>query len=183
MLHVPGMATPGIRTARLWLRPWRAADAPLLLPVLEANTAHLQGWIPDHVWRPVPLPELAERLDGFAADFAAARSWRFAILSSDRQRVMGEVSAFPRSAEGRVQLAAADRLEIGYWLDAADTGRGLITEAVRALLPMATELGMRRIEIRCDPRNERSAAIPQRLGFQLESANETDMVWVWIEPT
>ena len=35
---------------------------------------------------------------------------------------------------------------------------------------------MSAVEIRCDPRNERSAAIPRRLGFRLESVLEGDTV-------
>lgn len=65
-----------LRTARLVLRPWRIEDAAPLLPVLEANQAHLAPWIPARVAQPVPLAELATRLAGFAADFAAAREWR-----------------------------------------------------------------------------------------------------------
>lgn len=178
-----------VRTERLHLRSWRSTDAARLLPVLEANVAHLEGAIPAHVATPAPEPEIARRLAGFADSFQAGRCWRFGIFSPDQQKVLGEVSLFPRSATGRVAFDAADRLEIGYWLSADATGQGYATEAARAMLRVASALpGMTTIEIRCDARNVRSAAVPQRLGFRLanddvlHASNDThptrEMIWV-----
>lgn len=157
-----------LRTEHLCLRPWRTEDAPVLLPMLEANVEHLSEWIPAHVATPVPLHDLVLRLVGFAEDFAAGRSWRYALFAP-RSQLVGEVSLFPRSTEGRVPFAAADRLEIGYWLDRNATGKGYATEAARAMLELSMDApGIRRIEIHCDPRNAASAAVPRRLGFRLE---------------
>ncbi|HEX2138959.1 MAG TPA: GNAT family N-acetyltransferase [Woeseiaceae bacterium] len=171
-----------IHTGRLHLRSWRQSDAARLLPVLEANVDHLGGWIPDHVATPAPLYQLELRLAGFAEDFEAARSWRYAMLSPGEEEILGEVDLFPRSTDGRVELASADRAEIGYWLRSDFTGRGLATEAAQAMLDVATALpGMNRVEIHCDPRNSASAAIPGRLGFRLGTDTApapAGMVWV-----
>lgn len=157
-----------LRTERLLLRPWRPDDASRLLPVLEANLAHLGPWIPARVFTPAAVPVLAERLAGFHADFVAAREWRYGLFTPDDAEVLGEVGLFPRSADGRVPLPGADRVEIGYWLRADVTGQGLATEAARAALSIAGALpGLDRAEIRCDLRNRSSAAVPQRLGFTL----------------
>lgn len=170
-----------IHTGRLHLRSWRQTDAARLLPILEANMDHLGGWIPDPVAAPAPLHELEVRLAGFAEDFEAARSWRYAILSPGRQEILGEVDLFPRSTDGRVELASADRAEIGYWLRRDFTGMGLATEAAQAMLHVAMTLpGMNRVEIHCDPRNAASAAIPSRLGFRLKTDSTpapAGMVW------
>ena len=75
-------------------------------------------------------------------------------------------------------LTAADRVELGYWLDAAVTGRGLATEATRALFDVAAALpGLSHAEIRCDSANTASAAVPRRLGFHLASVEGHDQVW------
>jgi RimJ/RimL family protein N-acetyltransferase len=177
-----------LRSERLFFRPWQEADAVLLLPVLEANVDHLADWIPEHVSAPAPLEELKLRLAGFAGDFEAARNWRFGIFPEDQSGVFGEVSLFPRSAEGRVDLASADRLEIGYWLRQDVTGRGYATESARAMLGLAVAMpGIDSVEIHCDPRNNASAAVPRRLGFRLLRPgveqgltlpqNEAGMLW------
>lgn len=167
-----------LRTPRLLLRPWTADDAEALGPVLAANVAHLAPWIPAHVATPVPLPALRERLAGFAADFAAGRAYRWALLTLDGAQLLGEADLFPRDAGGRVPLPAADRAELGYWLDAAATRHGIATEATRALLDVASLLpGMSHAEIRCDARNAPSAAVPRRLGFQLATVEAGYQVW------
>lgn len=173
-----------LRTERLCLRAWRSEHAPLLLPLLEANVEHLGSWIPAHVASPVPLHELALRLIDFSENFAAERSWRWAIFSREGNELMGEISLFPRSADGRVPFASADRLEIGYWLDRNATGNGYATEAARVLLELSLRLpGIDRVEIHCDPRNRASAAVPGRLGFRLVAdgahaePGDAGMVW------
>lgn len=167
-----------IRTARLLMRPWDKADAPALLPLLVANVEQLAGWIPPQVAAPVPLPALAERLAGFAADFSAGRSYRYALLTADGARLLGEADLFPRAEQGRVTLADADRAEIGYWLDAGATGKGFATEAAQALIDVAATISsMGCVEIHCDVANAASAAVPQRLGFALASVHEGTQVW------
>ena len=168
-----------IRSSRFVLRPWRADDAPALLPVLEANWEHLGPWIPARVATPVPLPELAARLAGFAAEFDADREWRYGMFAPDGRGVLGEVGLYPRAATGRVPYSDADRVELGYWLRSDATGQGLITEASRALLAAAATLAhLSHVEIRCDARNAPSAAIPKRLGFTLAEEPAEMQVWV-----
>jgi RimJ/RimL family protein N-acetyltransferase len=171
---------PGeLRSKRLRYRPWRAEDAPQLLPILEANREHLAGWIPRHVAEPLPVPELAARLRGFTAEFESDREWRYAIVSADREEILGEVSLFPRNSRERTTYSDADRAEIGYWLKADATGRGFATEAARIMLGLASALpGIRRVEIRCDTRSIASAAVPRRLGFTLATpVEEASMIW------
>jgi RimJ/RimL family protein N-acetyltransferase len=177
-----------IRTARLLLRPWRPEDAGDLLPVLEANRDHLGPWIPARVATPAPVPILAERLAGFAADFSADREWRFGMFFLRDSKLLGEVGLFPRAAGGRVPFAEADRVELGYWLRKDETGRGLVTEAARAVLNLASHIPrFSRAEIRCDARNAPSASVPVRLGFTLlttvaetgaEGVNRDMQLWV-----
>jgi RimJ/RimL family protein N-acetyltransferase len=162
-----------IHTSRLVIRSWRPDDAARLLPILEENRAHLGPWIPARVATPAPLPELSERLGGFAADFAADRSWRFAVLSPNGEDLFGEVDLLPRTEAVRVPYAECDRAEIGYWLRADVTGRGIATDASRAMIDVARTLPrISRLEIRCDARNSASAAVPRRLGFVLTSTLE-----------
>jgi ribosomal-protein-serine acetyltransferase len=59
---------------------------------------------------------------------------------------------------------------IGYWLAADAQGRGLMTAAVTALLDYAFfEWELHRVIIEVIVGNERSRAIPERLGFRQEA--------------
>jgi RimJ/RimL family protein N-acetyltransferase len=168
-----------VRTERLVLRAWRGEDAAELRPILLANQEHLKRWIPEYVYTAPPLPQLVERLDRFAAKFAAGLEFRYALRDSATNRILGGMSLFPRDAGARVQLALADRMELGYWLDAAATGRGLVTEAVRALLDAAARAfpTLRLAEIHCDVENLPSNAVPKRLGFEPAYMDGTVQVW------
>lgn len=158
---------PRLRTERLVLRRWRPEDAALLHHALDANAEHLRPWVPAAVVACEPVPALEARLARWAADFDVAREWLYGVFPPDEREVLGGVGLYPRGPTGRVPFAAADHVELGYWLRADVTGHGHATEAVRAALAVARALpGMTRVAIRCDARNTRSAAIPARLGFR-----------------
>jgi ribosomal-protein-serine acetyltransferase len=59
--------------------------------------------------------------------------------------------------------------EIGYWIDGDAEGKGLAIEACRSIIAYAfSDLGLRRVQIRCANENHRSRAIPEKLGFREE---------------
>lgn len=68
------------------------------------------------------------------------------------------------------------RAEIGYWIAAAHEGRGYVTEAVATLEQAAFAAGFERLEIRCAPPNQRSAAVAARLGYLLEGVLHGDVI-------
>jgi RimJ/RimL family protein N-acetyltransferase len=61
------------------------------------------------------------------------------------------------------------KFEIGYWCRTRFAGNGYVTEAVRGITTFAFEhLGARRVEIRCDTLNRKSARVAERAGYTLE---------------
>ncbi len=71
---------------------------------------------------------------------------------------------------GLISLKEIDNLnakaEIGYWLDAAMTGKGIMTRSCKALISYAfDELRLNRICIKTAVANKKSAAIPLSLHF------------------
>lgn len=169
-----------LRTARLRLRRWRPSDAPLLAPILAANTDHLDPWIPRRVAEPGTVEQIVERLSFYHIGFDAGREWRYALFGAEDAGPLGEISLFPRDASGRVPFDRSDHIELGYWLRVDATGRGLATEAAAAALALALSLPrIERVTIHCDERNAASAAVPRRLGFRLATHESEPGMQTW----
>jgi ribosomal-protein-serine acetyltransferase len=59
--------------------------------------------------------------------------------------------------------------ELGYWISERFEGKGLVIKTCRVLIDYAfNELNLNRIVISCSTENQRSWAIPEKLGFQQE---------------
>ncbi|WP_437590781.1 GNAT family N-acetyltransferase [Sorangium sp. So ce1000] len=162
-------------TARLTLRAWRPEDAPLLREAIDSSLAHLQRWMPWAVHEPSSVEATAALLERFRDDFAAGRDFHYGIFTRDEREVLGGTGLHPRIGPGAI--------EIGYWLREAATGRGYVTEAAARLTRVALEeLGLSRVEIRCDPRNAASAAVPRRLGYRHVTTLEANVLTPAGEP-
>ena len=65
--------------------------------------------------------------------------------------------------------------EIGYWLSSEFLRNGYMTEAVRVLERYGFEvLGLNRIQIKCDERNEASVGVAKKCGYKLEGLLRED---------
>ena len=72
-----------------------------------------------------------------------------------------------------------NQASIGYWLGEKWRGKGLMLEAVEALVRLGfEELGLHRMEMRIAEGNEPSRRIPRALGFQLEGKLR-DAEWLY----
>ena len=175
-------STPGIpdqiavRAHGLTLRPWRMDDAPALLAAIEASLPELRGFMP---WA-METPTL-ETVEAFLRSLTPGVSMGFGLFDADGELV-GGFGLHDRRGPGI--------LEIGYWVRSDRTCRGYATATARALTEVALAAFplVDRIEIRCDPANVASRAIPSRLGYRLdrsedvpvEAAAQTGRQEVWV---
>ncbi|OOG91221.1 GNAT family N-acetyltransferase [Bacillus pseudomycoides] len=68
---------------------------------------------------------------------------------------------------------------LGYYLAEEAGGKGIMTRSVKAVLRYAfEELKLNKIEIRCGVENQKSRAIPERLGFKLDGVMR-DEEWLY----
>lgn len=147
-----------IQTPRLLLRCWEEADAAILRDSLDRSDAHLRPFIPFMKHEPRSLAETGERLAKIRASFDAREHYQYALLDQSGVLV-GEVMLIRRLEDGS--------LELGYWLDVTQTGRGYATEGSAALVRVAFEChGVDRLELQCEPANVASTRLARRLGFE-----------------
>lgn len=145
-----------VHTERLVLRPWAVEDSLDLLRLRLANERHLAPWMP---WaRTTPTAdELLQSISQWTAAFAAGDDWPYGVFLPDGTPI-GSCGLHPR---------VHHVLEIGYWIGAEHEGKGYVTELSGALTRLALETRrVQAVEIHCDPKNARSAAVPARLGFR-----------------
>lgn len=129
-----------------------------MLEAIAASLPELQRWMDWALREPESLEAKARRLAHFRRRTLRGRDALLGIFERSTGKVIGGIGMHSGIGSG----ARA----IGYWLRSDRTGHGLATEAAAAIVQASFErLGLRRIEIHCDPANARSEAVAQRLGF------------------
>lgn len=151
---------------RLHLRIPRIADAPALAAAVRASLPELKPW----------LPWATDKYDNAESDGWIRRTIARSIAREGATYGIFDVAT--GDALGGVGAETIDwkvrKCEIGYWIRTEVAGRGLMREAVTAVVKAFEQLGLRRIQLRCDPRNLRSAAVARRCGFQHEGTLRED---------
>jgi len=141
------------------LRLLRAQDAPELFALTDLNRKHLRAWLP---WVDATLTEAdsASFIEATVAQREAGRGPQFVVLRD------GAIAGLAGFKPIRVSSGVG---EIGYWLAAAAQGRGTMTECCRFLVRYAfLTLDLNCVVIAAATDNQRSRAIPERLGFKFE---------------
>jgi ribosomal-protein-serine acetyltransferase len=137
------------------LRRWRLDDLDPLFAAISANLEHLRPWMAfaaNH-----RRESVAQFLADSALGWESGERFEYAILYR-RAVIVGST--------GLVRRIGPGGLEIGYWVDARHTRKGIGTLAAAALSEMALELStVDRVEIHHNEANIASGAIPARLGF------------------
>jgi ribosomal-protein-serine acetyltransferase len=156
-----------IEDGDLVLRRWRVADAEAQAAAVVASLDHLRPWMP---WAAAePQAPIARRgmLSRWEREWAAGGDATYAVLLD------GEVAG----SCGLHRRRGPRALEIGYWIAADRTRRGLGTRVAALLTDAAfARPGIDRVEIHHDRANRASAGIPRRLGYRLvaESPDRVD---------
>lgn len=155
-------------TERLLIRAPLPGDGAEMNRALHESWAELQPWMP---WAQGKIPSEAEseaRLREARARFLTREDLWLLLFLRGTSRLVGS------SGLHRINWNVP-RFEIGYWVRTRFAGKGYISEAVNGITAFAfEELGARRVEIRMDSRNVRSAAVARRCGYELEATLRQD---------
>jgi ribosomal-protein-serine acetyltransferase len=154
MIRVMERPAEVLRYGQVTLRRWRAADAQLVWRLVSGSVEHLRPWMP---W--------ADRYDADSSgqytrqcekDWKSGAAFNYAITAGGLE--VGSCGLMARIGAGG--------LEIGYWVAAGHTRRGLASDAAAALTAAALALpGIDRVEIVHDEANIASGGVARKLGF------------------
>jgi ribosomal-protein-serine acetyltransferase len=149
-------------TDRLIIRGPLPGDGKRILEAAQESQAELRPWMPWAVQLPDEEGYEALVREGRLKYLAREDLWMLLLLK-ESDALVG------CSGLHRINWAVP-RFEIGYWVRTSCGGKGYITEAVTGISNFAFDtLGAKRVEIRCDSLNRRSAAVAERAGFELEA--------------
>lgn len=152
---------------RLLIRKPMPGDGKAVYEAMKASIKELKSWM-SWAHREQTMEDVEAVVREAHAKFLTREDLRLHIFNSET----GEFIA--SSGLHRINWDIP-KFEIGYWIDTRFNGNGYITEATEAITKFAfNTLKAKRVEIRCDPINVRSKAIPDRLGFTLEGILKDD---------
>lgn len=148
-----------IRGERVVLRPWREEDAPAVHEACQ--DAAIQRWIPV-----IPRPYTLEDAERFVRGEVSHGPYQFALTEGGR--VIGSIGM--RVSEMRTG-------HVGYWCAREARGRGITTDALRALCRYGLEeLALGRLELITDPDNAGSQRVAEKVGFRREGVLRSHLV-------
>lgn len=147
-----------LETDRLRLEATVPAHAAGLWPAIEASLPELTKYM---AWAPsasaANTVTFTERIEKKREELT---DWSFTIFLGDE--VAGNISLMGYEA-------LADLAEVGYWLRSDLCGRGLMTEAARAVVDFGfDDVGCHRLELRAAESNPGSIRVAEKVGFVRE---------------
>ena len=151
-----------LRGERVVVRPYCESDAQSVYEAIGESRDHLRPWMP-FADAHQTVEESRDWLIHVMAKWLLRKDFVVGIWDAASDRYLGSSGLHPRDWEIR-------HFEIGYWVRSSAEGHGYITETVQLLTDYAfNTLQANRVQIRCDEKNARSAAVARRLGFVQEA--------------
>lgn len=161
MYHTALPVFEELRGERVLVRPYRESDARDLQEAVAESRDHVRPWLPfADVHQSVE--ETHDWIIHCMSRWMLREDMTVGLWDIATNRFVGGSGLHPRNWD-------IPFFEIGYWVRRTAEGKGYVSEAVKLLTDYAFgALYARRVMIRCDERNIRSAAVAERLGFVRE---------------
>jgi RimJ/RimL family protein N-acetyltransferase len=162
------------------LRRETLADAAPVAEAIASNIPRLAPWMEWAVEDATPVATQESRIADSLTQWDSGSMFDYMIAGGSGDEFLGKAG---------IRLAGPDHATIGYWVTEDAEGRGIVTRVARALTALAAELdGIVRVEIHCDAANDRSRAVPERLGYRLDrvidhpitTSHQTGRQMIWI---
>lgn len=152
-----------VKGQNVLLRPPQMSDHEAWAALREESRDFLTPWEP--VWPADDLTRAAfrRRLRRYEEDQRTDQAYAFMIFRTGDDALLGGVTL------ANMRRGVAQAGSIGYWVGARYARQGVMTAAMRALVPFAFDsLRLHRLEAACIPTNAASVALLEKSGFTRE---------------
>jgi len=156
-------AYPTLSGNRVMLRPPQSGDYAQWARVRETSRAFLTPWEPKWTVDELERSAWRQRLRRYREEMAQGTGMPFLIFETATGALAGGISI------GNIRYGVAQTGQVGYWMGRDHAGKGLMREALAAVVEHGFEtLRLHRIEAACIPDNDRSIHVLEKAGFRRE---------------
>jgi ribosomal-protein-alanine N-acetyltransferase len=150
-----------LREGDLTLRPLRYRDSAMWREVRSRNVEWLAPWEATHPDASTQPPTFRQMVRLFNQEARAGRMMPFVVELDGR--LVGQVSV------SGIAWGSLRSGQIGYWVDQAIAGRGIVPTAVAMAVDHCFfSVGLHRVEVNIRPENRASLRVVHKLGFRPE---------------
>lgn len=129
----------------------------------SASKAFLEPWEPRWPEDDLTRAAFRYRIRRYDADREAGLALPLFVCHKSNGRIAGGVTL------GAIRRGVAECCSLGYWMGEQHAGKGLMSDALKSLLPHVFDrMRLHRIEAACIPNNERSQRLLEKAGFRRE---------------
>ena len=147
---------------RVILRSPTLADYEDWAELRQASRAFLQPWEPSWPVDDLTRTSYRRRMRRYTEDQRSDHAFPYFVFSTEGALLGGLTLS-------NVRRGVAQTATLGYWMGKPFAGKGLMTAAVRLIVPHAlTTLGLHRVEAACMPSNAASIRLLEKVGFTRE---------------
>ncbi|WP_018182579.1 GNAT family N-acetyltransferase [Kaistia granuli] len=160
---VPFHPMPEISAGKVFLRAPAMSDFAAWASLRAESRAFLMPWEP--LW---PVDDLTRsafkrRLRRYQREIRESTGYPFLVFTADGRQLVGGLTL------SHVVRGVTQSCSLGYWMGAPYAGQGLMTAAVRAVIPFVFDtLRLHRLEAACLPHNAASIRLLEKAGFSRE---------------
>jgi ribosomal-protein-alanine N-acetyltransferase len=152
-----------LRGERTILRMPLSTDYAEWSRLREESREFLRPWEPTWPYDDLTRMAFRRRIRRYHREIRADEGYAFFAFEADRGALCGGLTL------AHVKRGVTQSCSLGYWMGERFAGRGLMTDAVRTVIPFCFDvLGLNRVEAACLPHNERSIRLLKRIGFTEE---------------
>lgn len=150
-----------IVSERLTIRCYEPQDLIALNDKSNRNREHLLPWLQWAIDAPFSIDSSIDTLRRLRANYDTDKDYTLGIFDLHSGELLGGTG---------LHMISKREYHIGYWIDLAHRGKGIITEAVKALTQVGLlYLHLDFVQIHHASKNSSSGNIPKKLGFHLDA--------------